>query len=69
MLSTKNIIISFFAVLTIAMIVGNVLGFFLYAMGWALGFLEAIVGVIVIGFSVDYVIHLGIDCHLLVLII
>jgi len=59
LLSTGNVIVTFFAILSIFLIVGNVLGFFNYAMGWPLGFLEAVVAVVVVGFSIDYVLHLA----------
>ena len=36
-----------------------VLGWAKYVMGWALGVGECIAGVIVVGFAVDYVVHLG----------
>ena len=35
------------------------LGFFKFAMGWDLGIAEAIAGVIVIGFAIDYCLHMG----------
>ena len=40
-------------------IVASVMGFCKWAMGWGLGIAESIAAVIVIGFSVDYVVHLG----------
>uniref|UniRef100_A0A7S4DUM7 SSD domain-containing protein n=1 Tax=Lotharella globosa TaxID=91324 RepID=A0A7S4DUM7_9EUKA len=57
-LATSNIIVSFYAIISIGFIVASVLGVTKW-IGWALGIGEAIAGVIVIGFSVDYVIHLG----------
>ena len=57
--ATGNFILSMFAVSTIAMIVGNVLGSVRLFLGWGLGVGEAIAGIIVVGFSVDYVVHLG----------
>ena len=57
--ATGNFVLSIFAVSTIAMIVGNVLGSVRLFLGWGLGVGEAIAGVIVVGFSVDYVVHLG----------
>ncbi len=59
MIATSNFILSFYAVLSIGMIVSCVLGMCKYYLGWQLGTGEAIAGIIVIGFSVDYVIHLG----------
>merc|ERR1711920_1185497 len=57
--STRNFIISLYAVLSVAAIVLCVLGFCKSAMDWDLGIGEAIAGVIVIGYSVDYVVHLA----------
>jgi len=57
--ATGNLILSFYAVMTIAMIVGCVLGSVRLFLGWGLGVGEAIAGIIVVGFSVDYVVHLG----------
>ena len=56
MVATNNIIISSFATLN-GFIVSSVLGF-TAVMGWDLGIAESIAGIIVIGFSVDYVVHL-----------
>merc|ERR1712048_1433912 len=57
--STRNFIVAFCAVLSVASIVLCVLGFCKSAMDWDLGIGEAIAGVIVIGYSVDYVVHLA----------
>jgi hypothetical protein len=88
--ATGNIIVSVYAILSIAFIVGGVLGAAkLYSgththtqtliihthththtrthahthththLGWSLGVAESIAGVIVVGFSVDYTLHLG----------
>jgi hypothetical protein len=59
LLSTKNIITSLYAVFCVASVVACVLGFCKSALGWSLGIGEAIAGVIVIGYSVDYVVHLA----------
>jgi len=56
--ATKNFIIASYAIVTIGMIVGSVLGCASLE-GWSLGISESIVTVIVVGFSVDYTIHLG----------
>ena len=56
--STGNWITSTLAVITIGMIATIVLGF-LTVSGWGLGVLESILIVIVIGFSVDYTVHLA----------
>lgn len=57
--ATGNLLLAFYATITIIGIVGCVLGFCQSAMGWDLGIAESIAAVIVIGFSVDYVVHLG----------
>jgi hypothetical protein len=59
LLATKNWILSLFAIASILGIVSTVLGFCQSAMGWDLGVAESIAGIIVIGFSIDYVVHLG----------
>jgi len=57
--STRNIILAVIAVISVGSIVMCVLGFCKSAMDWDLGIGEAIAGVIVIGYSVDYVVHLA----------
>jgi len=57
--ATRNIIISVYAIATVFFIVFGVLGFTNYGMGWDLGIAESIAGIIIIGFSVDYTVHLG----------
>ncbi|CAD7945765.1 unnamed protein product [Amoebophrya sp. A120] len=59
LLATQNWIISSLAMLTIVQIVGVVMGTFKYALGWSLGAVEVISGIIVIGFSIDYTLHMG----------
>eukprot|EP00466_Bigelowiella_natans_P021438 jgi/Bigna1/133432/aug1.21_g8140 len=56
--STQNLVLSLVAIGTIFFIVVSVLATIVWQ-GNQLGIAEAIAGVIVIGFSVDYVIHLG----------
>jgi len=58
LLATRNVIIACLALLTVAAVVANVLGFCFLA-GWKLGAGECIAGIIVIGLAVDYTIHLG----------
>jgi len=55
--STRNIVLSLYAVLSVTGIVVCVLGFCKQPMDYDLGVGEAIAGIIVIGFSVDYVVH------------
>ncbi|CAK9002145.1 unnamed protein product [Durusdinium trenchii] len=57
--STQNVVVAIYAVLSVGAIVLCVLGFCKSAMDWDLGVGEAIAGVIVIGYSVDYVVHLA----------
>lgn len=57
-LSTHNIIISFYSVLSITGIVVSVVSV-MYLSGWQMGVAESITVVILIGFSVDYVVHLA----------
>lgn len=57
--ATGNIFISTYAIITVFFIVFGVLGFAKYALGWNLGISESIAGIIIIGFSVDYTVHLG----------
>merc|ERR1712054_498041 len=59
MVATNNIIVSSFATISIGFIVSSVLGFTKSVMGWDLGIAETIAGIIVIGFSVVYVVHMG----------
>lgn len=56
--ATQNVVLAFFAIVTIGFIVSSVLGL-AWLLGWALGIKESVAGVIVIGLSVDYTIHLG----------
>ena len=57
--ATRNLITAFYAILTIAFIIVSVLGFCSAALGYALGVVETIAAVCVIGFSVDYTVHLA----------
>ncbi|CEL99663.1 unnamed protein product [Vitrella brassicaformis CCMP3155] len=59
LVATGNAILSVYAIMSIGAIVVTVMGFIRAVLGWQLGFYECIVGVMTIGFSVDYVIHLG----------
>lgn len=57
LLSTRNIVLALYAVVSVTAIVVSVLGFCKSAMDYDLGVGEAIAGIIVIGYSVDYVVH------------
>ena len=57
--ATGNLVMAVYATVSIAGIVSIVLGWCKIVMGWDLGIAESIAGIIVIGMSVDYVVHLG----------
>lgn len=57
-LSSRNLIISVFAIVTIVLICFSCLGF-VQVLGWMLGIGETMLSIMIIGLSVDYVIHLG----------
>lgn len=57
-LSTYNVVISIYAVLCIGVIVLSTIAI-MEICGWGLGVIEAIAMVMIIGFSVDYVVHLA----------
>lgn len=57
--ATGNIIVSIYAMVAVFFIVFSVLGFLKYGMDASLGVAESIAGIIIIGFSVDYTVHLG----------
>jgi hypothetical protein len=58
-LATRNGPLALVATIAIGFIVASVLGFVRYFNNWDLGIAETIAGIIVIGFSVDYVVHMG----------
>ena len=57
--STENLLVALYAIVGIALIVASVLGTIEYVYGWDLGIVESLMGNLVVGFSVDYTIHLG----------
>jgi hypothetical protein len=59
MLATRNIVVSVLAIISVMGIVAAVMGFCKWAMDWGLGIGESIAAVILVGFSVDYVVHLA----------
>lgn len=63
LVASGNFRIATTAIITIACIVANVMGFFQYAMGWSLDVAEVISGVMVIGLAIDYTLHIG---HMLI---
>lgn len=60
LIATGNIIQSIIALVCVADVIGSVL-FIEYALGWEIGVSESLSMVILIGFSVDYVVHLSSD--------
>merc|ERR1712118_107816 len=62
LIATRNIIVAACAIASITSIVSSVMAF-MFCLGWKLGVLEALVLVMVIGLSVDYVVHLA-DAYL-----
>lgn len=60
LLATQNIIQSIVSIICVAIIIVSVL-FIMYMQGWEVGVSESIAMVILIGFSVDYVVHLSAD--------
>ena len=57
--ATRNVATASIAIISVMGIVASVLGLCKWAMGWGLGIGESIAAVIVIGVSVDYVVHLS----------
>merc|ERR1712159_718638 len=62
LLATRNVVVAFCAIASISSIVASVMAF-MFWLGWKLGVLEALVLVMVIGLSVDYVVHMA-DAYL-----
>jgi len=62
LLATLNVVVASCAILSISSIVASVMAF-AYWLQWKLGMLEAIIFVMVIGMSVDYVVHMS-DAYL-----
>lgn len=56
--STQNILISIYSIVSIGGIVSCVVAVMKFR-GWELGITESITVIILIGLSVDYVVHLG----------
>jgi len=62
LIATGNVVVPFCAIANISYTVASVMAF-MYLVGWKLGVIEALVLVMVIGLSVDYVVHLA-DAYL-----
>lgn len=58
--STGNILNAVFSIFSVGMVIVSITGFF-YINGQQLGTIESIAVVILIGFSVDYIIHFSAD--------
>ena len=58
LIATQNAIIAVYSIISVIFIVGSVTSV-MVLMGWELGVPESVATVIVIGFSVDYVVHLA----------
>ena len=58
LISTQNVLIALYAIISVGFIVMTVVGFMVMN-DYQLGVSESIAMVIIIGFSVDYVVHLG----------
>lgn len=58
LLATRNLLLSIYAGLCIIFVIASVMAVMVFK-GWALGVSESISVVILIGLSVDYVIHLA----------
>lgn len=59
-IATRNIIMSILSLFTVACVIVSIISIMVMK-GWELGSNEALAIVIVIGFSVDYVVHLAAD--------
>ena len=59
-IATKNIILSALSILCVTIVIGSVVSIMVMK-GWKLGVSESISIVVIIGFSVDYVVHLAAD--------
>jgi len=59
LISNGSLITSAYAILTLVLVTGSLLGGVKLAFGFALGIKEAIAGNIVIGLSIDYTLHLS----------
>lgn len=60
LIANRNIIQSIIAIVCVALVIVSVL-FIEYSLGWEIGVSESLAMVILIGFSVDYVVHLSSD--------
>jgi hypothetical protein len=59
LLTSGNIVISAFAIVTISFTIADTIAIFVY-LGWTLSFLESIIIIMSVGLSVDFVCHYGV---------
>jgi predicted RND superfamily exporter protein len=59
LLLTRNYWVSFFATLSIMVVVGTIMSS-IYLQGWSLGMAESLGLIVFVGTSVDYIVHM---CH------
>ena len=57
--ATGNVILALYSIVSIMFVVACVMGTSSLVLGWELGVTETLAGVMVLGFSVDYIIHIG----------
>jgi hypothetical protein len=57
-ITTHNIIVAILNVLTIAGVLASIIGM-IYMWGWRLGITESLGMDLFVGFSVDYIVHVG----------
>jgi len=60
LIATKNIILSTLSILCVTMVIGSVVCIMVLK-GWQLGVSESISIVVIIGFAVDYTVHIAAD--------
>lgn len=58
LVSTMNIYVAIYAIISVGFICSNVVAIMVWN-GWEMGTMESIAMVVIIGFSVDYVVHLA----------
>ena len=59
-ITTQNILLSFISIICVSIVIGTEVAI-MSILGWEMGIAESISVVMLIGFSVDYVIHLSAD--------
>ena len=60
LVATRNIILSTLSIVCVTIVIGSVVSIMVMK-GWSLGVSESISIVVIIGFSVDYTVHLAAD--------